>query len=72
MMSMNHVALDSLILFTDIASKISLALSSLMAIFMLGTGLYTVIVYFSTHKPVEGWAPASWALYLQAFLRFSC
>lgn len=53
----NHVALDSLILFTDIASKISLALSSLMAIFMLGTGLYTVIVYFSTHKPVEGWAP---------------
>lgn len=51
------VALDALILFTNIASKVSLMLSGLMAIFMLCTGFYTVIVYFSTHKPVEGWAP---------------
>lgn len=53
----NKVALDSLILFTGIAYKLSFTLSILMAVFMLSTGLYTVIVYFSKHIPVEGWAP---------------
>lgn len=52
-----NVALDSLILFTNIAYKVSFAFSIIMAFFMFGTGVYTVAVYFSAQKPVEGWAP---------------
>ena len=53
----NKVASDTLILFTDIAYKISFTLSTIMAIFMLVVGVYTIIAYFSIHKPIEGWAP---------------
>lgn len=52
-----NVALDSLILFTNVAYKVSFAFSIIMALFMFGTGIYTIVVYFGAQKPVEGWAP---------------
>ncbi|MBQ7594417.1 MAG: glycosyltransferase [Synergistaceae bacterium] len=52
-----NVASDAIILFTNIAYKISLLFSGLMASVMFGFGLYVVFVYFSQNKPVEGWAP---------------
>lgn len=52
-----NTAVDTLILFTDIAYKISLAFCILMLIFMLIAGLYTCFAYFGQQRPVEGWAP---------------
>ncbi|AQR97828.1 glycosyltransferase [Clostridium saccharoperbutylacetonicum] len=51
------LAIDSLILFTDIAYKMSLVLSIIMILFTISTGVYTILVYFSQDKPVAGWAP---------------
>ena len=50
-------AVNALVVFTDIAYKISLAFTMLMAAFMIAAGLYTVIIYIGKNKPVEGWAP---------------
>ena len=52
-----ETALDSLVLFTDLAYKISLGLCILMICFTLGTGIYTAVVYFGQNRPVAGWAP---------------
>lgn len=52
-----ELAIESLILFTDVITKISLFVSLAFLIFAVLIGGYTVIVYFSSHKPVEGWAP---------------
>ncbi len=52
-----NVASDAIILFTNIAYKISLLFSGIMASVMFGFGLYVVFIYFSQNKPVEGWAP---------------
>lgn len=50
-------ASDALVLFTDLAYRVSLFFSMLMAIVMFGFGIYTVIVYFGAEKPVAGWSP---------------
>lgn len=52
-----NTAIDTLILFTDVAYKVSLMLCMCMLAFMLAAGGYTVVVYFSQNRPVEGWAP---------------
>lgn len=52
-----NTAIDTLILFTDVAYKVSLILCMVMLAFMLAAGVYTVSVYSSQHRPVEGWAP---------------
>lgn len=52
-----NTASSALVLFTDLAYRISLMLSVLMAVVMLGFGLYTVSAYFGSKKPVEGWSP---------------
>lgn len=52
-----NTAIDTLILFTDVAYKVSLMFCMVMLAFMLAAGIYTVVVYFSWHRPVEGWAP---------------
>lgn len=51
------LAMDSLILFTDVVQKISIALSILFVIFTVCVGTVTVLDYLSPNKPVEGWAP---------------
>lgn len=50
-------AVNTLVVFTDIAYKISLAFTMLMALFMFAALLYTMVVYIGRNKPVEGWAP---------------
>ena len=52
-----NLAIDSLILFTNVAYKISLILSVVMIMFTFLTGIYTVLVYFSQNRPVAGWTP---------------
>lgn len=51
------IAFESFILFTNVANKISLILAILMAVFALGSGIYTIFIYFGKNQPVEGWAP---------------
>lgn len=53
----NNKAMDSLILFTNVAYKVSLTFAVIMLIFMLSAALYTVVAYFGFSKPVAGWAP---------------
>ncbi len=53
----NDTAADALILFTNLAYKVSMFISGLMALFMIVSGCYTIVVYFGQDKPVEGWAP---------------
>ena len=52
-----NTAADTLILFTDVAYKLSLAFCVLMLVFMLVAGIYTCVTYFGQQRPVEGWAP---------------
>jgi len=52
-----NTAIDSLILFTNLAYKVSVTISILMAVFMIAAGTYTVVAYFGADKPIEGWAP---------------
>jgi len=49
-----ELALNSLILFTDIGYKISLFLTVAMSVVLLAAGIYTVAVFFSAN-PVAGW-----------------
>ena len=49
-----ELALNSLILFTDIGYKISITLSVIMAVILMLAGVYTVTVFISAN-PVAGW-----------------
>lgn len=49
-----ELALNSLILFTDIGYKISLFLTVAMSVVLLAAGVYTVAVFLSAN-PVAGW-----------------
>lgn len=49
------VAADSLILFTDLAQKISISISFLFFIFTSIAFIYTVSIFLGANKPVEGW-----------------
>ena len=48
------LALNSLILFTDIGYKISVTLSFMMAAVLMLAGIYTVVIFLSAN-PVAGW-----------------
>lgn len=60
------LAVNSLILFTDIGYKISMALSIVMAMVLLLAGVYTVAVFISA-KPVAGWTTTMLLLSLGFF-----
>ncbi len=47
-------AIDSLILFTDIAYKMALGLSILMILLVVIVGIYTVFIFINK-QPIEGW-----------------
>lgn len=49
-----NLAIDSMILFTDITFKLSLFMSLFMAAFMVGVGIYAVVIYL-LGNPIEGW-----------------
>ena len=64
-------AVDALVVFTDIAYKISLALTVIMAVIMIAAGIYTVCAYVGDRKPVEGWAPIMGLISLGFFSVFA-
>lgn len=49
-----NVAMDSLILFTDVAYRVTVGLAIIMAIFTAAFAIYA-LVYWSMSTPVEGW-----------------
>ena len=51
-----NLAIDSLILFTDVGYKFSLVMSLFMMFSVVAIGIYTILIYISD-KPVEGWTP---------------
>lgn len=64
------LAMDSLILFTDIGYKIAFVMSVVMLIFAAVVGIYTVVVYV-TGRPVEGWTPIMVFLAIGFFVLFA-
>lgn len=52
-----ELAINILILFTNLVNKVALFLSILFLILTLIVGFYTIIIYLGNNKPVEGWAP---------------
>ena len=64
------LAMDSLILFTDIGYKIAFIMSILMLVFAAVVGIYTVVIY-STGHPVEGWTPIMIFLAIGFFALFA-
>lgn len=66
-----RTALNSLILFTDVAYKVSVCFALLMAVGTAGIGLYSLWVYWGKVKPVEGWTTTMLFLSLCFFAIFS-
>ncbi len=50
-------ASDAIILFTNLAYKLSLFFSAIMAVLMFSFGIYVIWAYLGVNKPIEGWAP---------------
>ena len=50
-----EVASDSLILFTDLAYKVSIGMTILMMFIAIITGLYVVVTFLGNTNPIEGW-----------------
>lgn len=49
-----NLAVDSIILFTDLAYKFAIVMSVVMMIVVVLTGIYTLYIFFAS-KPIEGW-----------------
>ena len=64
------LAMDSLILFTDIGYKVAFVLAIIMLCFAAVVGIYTVIIYATGH-PVEGWTPIMIFLAIGFFALFA-
>ncbi len=54
-LSGSGLALNSLMLYTSAAYKISFAISSLMLLLAIAELIYTLVVYFGNNSPIEGW-----------------
>lgn len=50
-----NLAVNSLILFTDIAYKITIILTIVMMFMAIGVSAYALFIFLGTSKPVEGW-----------------
>ena len=66
----SSLAMNSLLLFTDVGYKIAFVMSIVMLIFAAIVGIYTVIV-FATGHPVEGWTPIMIFLAIGFFVLFA-
>ena len=64
------VAVDSIILFTDFASKMAIILSVIMALFVLGTLIYTIVIFIGGN-PIAGWTTTMLLLSVAFFGIFS-
>jgi polyisoprenyl-phosphate glycosyltransferase len=49
------LAINSMILFTDVAYRFAITLACIMMSVTVGVAIYTVIVFLGNSKPVEGW-----------------
>lgn len=49
------MAINSIILFTDVAYKFAIILAGIMMLVTVGTAIYTMVVFFGNAKPVAGW-----------------
>lgn len=49
------MAVDAMMVFTDAAYRIAFFLSIAMMVLAVGVGLYAIILYFGSNKPIEGW-----------------
>lgn len=63
------IAMNSLILFTDIGYKIAFVMAIIMLVFAAAVGIYTVVIYATGH-PVEGWTPIMVFLAIGFFVLF--
>lgn len=48
------LAMDSIILFTDVSYKIAIIMAVIMMLVAIGTGIYTIVVFFCG-RPIAGW-----------------
>ena len=60
------LAVDSIILFTDVAYKLAIAMSVVMMLIAIGTGIYTIYVFLSS-QPIAGWTTTMLLLSLAFF-----
>lgn len=51
----NKTAIDSLIIYTNLAFTISVSISLLLLLCTISIIAYTVFIYFGKDKPIEGW-----------------
>ncbi|HRE77841.1 MAG TPA: glycosyltransferase [Flavobacterium sp.] len=51
----NKMALNSIIIYTNLAFQIAIGITFLLFSITLFSGIYAFIVYFSDQKPIEGW-----------------
>lgn len=51
----NKTAIDSLIIYTNLAFTISVSISLLLLLCTLSIIVYTIFIYFGKDKPIEGW-----------------
>jgi len=56
-MERTGLAMDTLILFTDVVQRLASVVSLLFLAITVAIGGYTWASYLGTHKPVEGWTP---------------
>lgn len=64
-----NLATDTFIIFTDIGYKVSLFITSLMLVFTLGVGIYS-LVYHYLKTPVAGWTSTILFLSVSMFFLF--
>lgn len=65
-----NLATDSFIIFTDIGYKVSFFITSLMLIFALGVGIYSLVYHF-LRTPVAGWTSTILFLSVSMFFLFT-
>lgn len=51
----NRMALNSLIIYTNLAFKIAITITILMFLVTMLSGVYALFIYFGDKKPIEGW-----------------
>jgi len=55
-------AISSLIMYTDIAYKVSITITFLFFIFTASSAIYTLYIFWGTQKPIEGWTTTMFLL----------
>ena len=51
----NKMALNSIIIYTNLAFRIAIIITILLFSFTMFSGIYAFVIYFGNQKPIEGW-----------------